>query len=44
MKFVINDCFGGYNYSQDFLNKYGKEIGALKEMTPDWSPRLRNLA
>ena len=34
MKFVINDCFGGYGYSQDFLNKYGKEIGGLKRNDP----------
>lgn len=34
MKFVINDCFGGYAYSQDFLDKYGKEIGNLKRNDP----------
>ena len=34
MKFVINDCFGGYSYSQDFLLKYGKEIGSLERNDP----------
>ena len=34
MKFVINDCFGGYGLSLDFLNKYGKEIGGLKRNDP----------
>lgn len=34
MKFVINDCYGGYSYSQDFLNKYGKEIGDLERNDP----------
>ena len=34
MKFVINDCYGGYTYSKDFLNKYGKEIGSLERNDP----------
>ena len=34
MKFVINDCFGGYGFSIDFLLKYGKEIGSLKRNDP----------
>ena len=34
MKFVINDCFGGYGYSINFLNKYGKEFGSLKRNDP----------
>ena len=34
MKFVINDCYGGYSYSMDFLLKYGKEIGGLKRNDP----------
>ena len=34
MKFVINDCYGGYSYSQDFLLKYGKEIGSLERNDP----------
>lgn len=44
MKFVINDCYGGYSYSQDFLNKYGEEIGSLERNDPNWLPQLRNLA
>ena len=34
MKFVINTCFGGYGFSQDFLDKYGWEIGGLKRNDP----------
>lgn len=34
MKIVINDCYGGYSYSQDFLLKYGKEIGELERNDP----------
>lgn len=30
MKFVINNCFGGYELSQDFLDKYGEELSVLK--------------
>ena len=26
MKIVINDCYGGYGLSEDFLEKYGKEF------------------
>lgn len=34
MKFVINDCYGGYSFSTDFLLKYGKEIGSLERNDP----------
>ena len=34
MKFVINDCFGGYGLSEGFLEKYGKEIGWLERNDP----------
>ena len=34
MKFVINDCFGGYELSQDFLDKYGEELAVLKRNNP----------
>lgn len=34
MKFVINDYFGRYSLSTDFLNKYGKEFGSLKRDDP----------
>ena len=34
MKFVINDCFGGYEFSQDFLDKYGEELAVLKRNNP----------
>ena len=34
MKFVINKCFGGYELSQDFLDKYGEELSVLKRNNP----------
>ena len=34
MKFVINDCFGGYELSQDFLDTYGEELAVLKRNNP----------
>lgn len=34
MKIVINDCFGGYGLSDDFLDKYGKEFRELKRNDP----------
>lgn len=34
MKIVINDCFGGYGLSEDFLDKYGKEFRGLKRNDP----------
>ena len=34
MKIVINDCFGGYGLSEDFLEKYGKEFRELKRNDP----------
>ena len=34
MKIVINDCFGGYGLSEDFLKKYGKEFNGLKRNDP----------
>ena len=34
MKIVINDCFGGYGLSEDFLNKYGEEIEELGRNDP----------
>ena len=34
MKFVINDCFGGYEISKDLLDKYGEELAVLKRNNP----------
>ena len=34
MKFVINDCFGGYGLSQEFLDKYGEGLGSLERNDP----------
>ena len=34
MKFVINDCYGGYSFSTDFLLIYGKEIESLERNGP----------
>lgn len=34
MKIVINDCFGGCELSEDFLDKYGKEFKGLKRNDP----------
>lgn len=34
MKFVINNCFGGYGLSQDFLDKYGEELAVLERNNP----------
>ena len=34
MKIVINDCFGGYGLSEDFLIKYGKEFTGLARNDP----------
>ena len=35
MKFVINNCFGGYELSQDFLDKYGKKFEYLERNDPE---------
>ena len=35
MKIVINDCFGGYGLSEDFVDKYGKEFRELKRNDPE---------
>ena len=35
MKFVINDCFGGYGLSQEFLDKYGKKFEYLERNDPE---------
>ena len=34
MKIVINDCFGGYGLSEDFLEKYGKEFNGFERSYP----------
>lgn len=34
MKFVINNCFGGYGLSEDFLAKYGEEVEGLERNDP----------
>ena len=34
MKIVINNCFGGYGLSEDFLAKYGKEFMGLERNDP----------
>ena len=34
MKFVINNCFGGYGLSEDFLAKYGEEVTGLTRNDP----------
>lgn len=34
MKIVINDCFGGYEFSQDFLDKYGEEFEYFERDDP----------
>ena len=34
MKIVINDCFGGFEFSQDFLNKYGEEFEYFERDDP----------
>lgn len=34
MKFVINNCFGGYGLSQDFLDKYGEEFENFERNDP----------
>ena len=34
MKIVINNCFGGYEFSQDFLNKYGEEFEDFERDDP----------
>ena len=34
MKFVINDCFGSYGLSQDFLDKYGEEFENFERNDP----------
>ena len=35
MKIVINDCFGGYGLSEDFLDKYGKEFIERERNDPE---------
>lgn len=35
MKFVINNCFGGYGLSQEFLDKYGKKFECLERNNPE---------
>ena len=35
MKIVINNCFGGFGLSDDFLDKYGKEFRELKRNDPE---------
>ena len=34
MKIVINNCFGGYGLSQDFLEKYGEEFNSFERNDP----------
>lgn len=34
MKIVINDCYGGYEFSQDFLSKYGEEFEYFERDDP----------
>lgn len=34
MKIVINNCFGGYGLSQDFLEKYGEEFNSFERSYP----------
>ena len=34
MKIVINDCFGGYGLSEDFLDKYGEEFENFERNDP----------
>lgn len=35
MKFVINDCFGGYELSQEFIDKYGEKFEYLERNDPE---------
>lgn len=35
MKIVINDCYGGYGLSEDFLEKYGKEFIERERNDPE---------
>ena len=34
MKIVINNCFGGYGLSRDFLEKYGEEFNSFERNDP----------
>ena len=35
MKIVINDCYGGYGLSEEFLDKYGKEFIERERNDPE---------
>lgn len=35
MKFVINNCFGGYGLSKEFLDKYGEKFEYLERNDPE---------
>lgn len=35
MKIVINDCYGGYGLSEEFMDKYGKEFIERERNDPE---------